>query len=99
MAAFHIAAAAEPVELLAEWDSESLGSAPPDPDTANLAGCWQEEEENAEELRQCECERAFYYLREPLHITTRHTHRHKSRAAGGGGTVMAQPSRVFPKTK
>ncbi len=39
MAAFRIAAAAEPVEPLAEWDSESLGSAPPDPDAANLAGC------------------------------------------------------------
>ena len=52
MAAFHIAAAAEPVEPLAEWDSESLGSAPPDPDAANLAGCWQDEEEDAEELRR-----------------------------------------------
>ena len=44
IAAYYIAAVAEPVEPLAEWDSESLGSAPPD--AAYLAGCWQEEEED-----------------------------------------------------
>ncbi len=29
-----------------------LGSPPPDTDAANLAGCWQEDEDDAEELRQ-----------------------------------------------
>ena len=59
MAAFHIAAAAEPVEPVAECDSESLGSAPPDPDAATLAGCWQDKEEDAEELRRRSAEAAL----------------------------------------
>ena len=52
IAAYHISAAAEAGEPVAECDSESLGSAPPDPDAANLAGCWQNEEEDAEELKR-----------------------------------------------
>ena len=46
-------------EPVAECDSESLGSAPPDPDAANLAGRWQDEEENAEELRRRSAEAAL----------------------------------------
>jgi hypothetical protein len=64
IASYHIAAEAEMGEPVAECDSESLSSAPPDPDAANLAGCSQDEEEDAEELRRRSAKAALAAMKE-----------------------------------